>query len=105
MSYPADWPRCPKCGEPALDGHITCGKFECDEHGTRRARDAARMAAQPLPIHAAFECRCPDKDCTGWRQHARLGGGHITRDEAMALLRQVREEREPDALVARINAA
>ena len=31
--------RCPKCGELALDGHITCGRFECDEHGTRRERD------------------------------------------------------------------
>jgi len=35
LGYPADWPRCPGCGEPALDGHITCGKAECDEGGRR----------------------------------------------------------------------
>ena len=38
MTYPKDWPRC-HCGEPVLDGHVTCGRVECDEHGTRRARD------------------------------------------------------------------
>ena len=34
--YPDDWPRCPGCGEPALDGHITCGDVRCGE-GQRRA--------------------------------------------------------------------
>ena len=29
--YPPDWPRCPVCGDYALDGHITCGKAKCDE--------------------------------------------------------------------------
>src|SRR2546427_4044550 len=29
--YPPDWPRCPVCDEYALDGHITCGKAECNE--------------------------------------------------------------------------
>ena len=33
--YPDDWPRCPGCGEPALDGHITCGDVRCGE-GARR---------------------------------------------------------------------
>jgi len=28
MNYPADWPRC-RCGEPVLDGHLTCGRVEC----------------------------------------------------------------------------
>jgi hypothetical protein len=36
--YPKDWPKCPKCGDPAMDGHITCGKLECDELFERRAR-------------------------------------------------------------------
>jgi len=36
MTYPADWPRCPACGEPALDGHITCGSFACNEAWHRR---------------------------------------------------------------------
>lgn len=34
-AYPADWPPCPGCGLPAIDGHVTCGKVECDE-GARR---------------------------------------------------------------------
>lgn len=33
--YPPDWPRCPGCGKPALDGHITCGDARCDEGGRR----------------------------------------------------------------------
>lgn len=47
----------------------------------------------PLPYRPAYECRCPDKDCTGWRKVPSLGGGHIPRDEAMDLLRRAREER------------
>lgn len=41
--YPEGWPRCPKCNDFALDGHITCGRFECNEHQTRRDRDDARV--------------------------------------------------------------
>lgn len=37
--YPEGWPRCPVCGEPALDGHITCGNVRCDESGQRKARE------------------------------------------------------------------
>jgi hypothetical protein len=33
--YPKDWPHCPGCGRPAMDGHITCGRAECDEGGHR----------------------------------------------------------------------
>jgi len=33
--YPTDWPTCPGCGLPAMDGHITCGRAECNE-GSRR---------------------------------------------------------------------
>lgn len=33
--YPLDWPKCPGCGLPALDEHITCGQVECDEGGRR----------------------------------------------------------------------
>ena len=39
--YPANWPRCPNCGQPAVDGHITCGRAQCDEGGARRARPQA----------------------------------------------------------------
>ncbi len=33
--YPEGWPRCPGCGQAALDGHITCGDARCGE-GARR---------------------------------------------------------------------
>lgn len=33
--YPPDWPRC-RCGDFALDGHLTCGRVECDESDARR---------------------------------------------------------------------
>jgi hypothetical protein len=33
--YPGGWPACPACGEPAMDGHITCGRMQCDEGGHR----------------------------------------------------------------------
>lgn len=36
--YPSDWPRCPTCDDYALDGHITCGRWECDESGHRKRR-------------------------------------------------------------------
>jgi hypothetical protein len=29
--YPPDWPRCPACGDFALDGKATCGRVECIE--------------------------------------------------------------------------
>lgn len=40
--YPANWPRCPKCDDFALDGHITCGRFECAEYAARRERARER---------------------------------------------------------------
>lgn len=33
--YPADWPRCPACGDFAMDGHITCGRLQCAESERR----------------------------------------------------------------------
>lgn len=36
MNYPQNWPRCPVCGDFALDGHITCGHFNCNEGKARR---------------------------------------------------------------------
>lgn len=52
-------------------------------------QDAAiHRAPPPGPYHPAFICHCPDKDCTGWRRAASLGGGHVTYEEAMALLRR-----------------
>jgi hypothetical protein len=45
--YPPDWPRCPVCGEHALDGHITCGRVECDETRERHRRADAKATAMP----------------------------------------------------------
>jgi hypothetical protein len=46
-----------------------------------------------LPYHPAIHCRCPDVDCTGWRKVPSLGGGHVSREDAMALLRRANDER------------
>ena len=27
--YPLNWPKCPACGRPSLDGHVTCARVEC----------------------------------------------------------------------------
>ena len=37
--YPPEWRRCP-CGEPVLDGHVTCGDAMCNESATRRMAEA-----------------------------------------------------------------
>lgn len=37
--YPSDWPRCPVCGDFAMDGHLTCGRAECSEGRVRRERE------------------------------------------------------------------
>lgn len=39
--YPSDWPKCVWCGDPALDGHLTCGKASCGE-SEARFQDAGR---------------------------------------------------------------
>lgn len=38
--YPPGWRRCPACGLPALDGHITCGSYGCNESGRRNGGGA-----------------------------------------------------------------
>jgi hypothetical protein len=45
--YPDDWPRCPGCGDFALDGHITCGRAQCNERGQRDAQADAYRARKP----------------------------------------------------------
>jgi hypothetical protein len=27
--YPREWPRCPSCGDYAMDGRATCGRARC----------------------------------------------------------------------------
>lgn len=38
--YPCGWPLCVSCGDHALDGHLTCGRAECDEGGARNGESA-----------------------------------------------------------------
>ncbi len=42
--YPKHWPRCPGCDRASLDGHITCGRFLCDEYSRRRELDDRDLA-------------------------------------------------------------
>lgn len=47
---------------------------------------------QPIPVKfvgmpAAMRCKCPDKECTGWRASVSNGGGHVSYERAMELLR------------------
>ena len=51
--YPKDWPKCPACDAPALDGHITCGKLECDERAARIIREQYG----PPKVHILIEGR------------------------------------------------
>lgn len=57
MSYPADWPRCPVCGDFALDGKRTCGRVECS-----RWRDPADPRLAWLPVRCdACGARMPER--------------------------------------------
>jgi hypothetical protein len=47
-SYPPGWPKCPNCGAPALDGHITCGNVECAEAAARVAISATNASVTTL---------------------------------------------------------
>lgn len=29
MTYPPNWPKCPHCGDPCMDGKATCGNSVC----------------------------------------------------------------------------
>lgn len=46
--YPVDWPCC-ACGQPVLDGHLTCGRVECDERKARDESKAATLQTQHTP--------------------------------------------------------
>lgn len=48
--YPPDWPKCPHCDDPALDGKATCGRVAC----VRAAKAADRAAVAHLAAAVAF---------------------------------------------------
>lgn len=71
--YPPDWPKCPSCGEPALDGHITCGSVLCNEAG-RRQEFQARYTGCSCgcdscngPILSTVRAHCGGPNCNGSR--------------------------------------
>jgi hypothetical protein len=43
----ADWPRCPACGDYALDESITCGRPQCDEAKHRRLATGELVTDKP----------------------------------------------------------
>jgi hypothetical protein len=57
--YPKDWPKCPGCGEPALDGHITCGKLKCDERAARVIREQTGARQVHILIEGQALCGKP----------------------------------------------
>jgi hypothetical protein len=38
MPYSPNWPKCPVCGDDALDGKLTCGRVACMDHARRVQR-------------------------------------------------------------------
>jgi hypothetical protein len=36
-------PRCPQCGDVALDGHLTCGRAACEEGRQRAQRQSGPL--------------------------------------------------------------
>lgn len=44
--YPNGWEKC-DCGEPVLDGHLTCGNARC---GTQAEAEARRRARPTLKV-------------------------------------------------------
>lgn len=57
MSYPKDWPECPVCGSPAMDGRATCGELSCTEtYATRRQFfEGARVNSGPQQLVARIK--------------------------------------------------
>ena len=58
MTYPDDWPRCPRCGKHALDGHITCGSVECNESEARRERTSTEFSVCQFFPDGGYEYVC-----------------------------------------------
>jgi hypothetical protein len=53
FNYPANWPRC-ACGRPVLDGHLTCGRVECDEGAARQAQAEQHFPNVECPKHPGW---------------------------------------------------
>lgn len=44
--YPPNWPKCPHCGDPCMDGKATCGNSVCNIAETARRDYEHAMAYQ-----------------------------------------------------------
>jgi hypothetical protein len=56
----ADWPRCPNCGDYALDGQATCGRPWCDEvcrrEQSERVTERIHVSGRRKPFWQRAEC-------------------------------------------------
>ena len=57
LGYPSGWSSCTYCDLPALDGHLTCGRVECNETEARYDNAAELSAARDIELwgEAPFE--------------------------------------------------
>lgn len=55
MNYPPDWPKCPACGEPALDGKATCGRVTCSALFAQREAELAGERLKRLAPDKAID--------------------------------------------------
>jgi uncharacterized membrane protein YvbJ len=57
-----DWPRCPNCGDYALDGRTSCGRAWCDESVARqhkqseKATERIHVNSRRKPFWQRAEC-------------------------------------------------
>lgn len=64
MTYPPNWPRC-RCGEPVLDGHLTCGRVECDEAQARADMLGVSTVARRLKVIEALRAAARGEPTVG----------------------------------------
>lgn len=59
--YPDSWPKCPACGDFSLDGHLTCGKLQCNEAAARRTQVRERTYCFYCGERTFEPCRLAEK--------------------------------------------
>ena len=67
--YPQNWPLCPECGQPTMDGKVTCGRSACgglqSRHKSPYRSADARMedTSEPLPHRQDWRESAYERDC------------------------------------------
>lgn len=54
-------PRCPGCGEPAMDGRVTCGRSKCGPEGKWASQAELLDAMREMGLEEAYD------PLTGWK--------------------------------------